>query len=79
MKTPLLSSPRRLLMNVLALAIAVGALSLAPPPTAEANRTICALGCEAWSQACGCYEMSYCCANSDTYWCSYSSNPGCNY
>jgi len=77
MKTPLLRSPYRLLANLVALGLVLAALAFSPaPPSVDASKASCELGCISWTASCGCNAMSYCCSNSETYWCSYSSS-GC--
>ena len=77
MKAKLISSPRRLFMNLAILGLMLTALAFAPT-----QRTVsadgCEMGCVAWSQQCGCYKLSYCCTGYGTYWCSYATNPDCH-
>jgi hypothetical protein len=78
MKTKLITSPYRLLTNVLVLALMLVALAFttAPPTVSAAG---CVHECNSWSQRCGCWRLSYCCVDDNgTYWCSYATNPDCN-
>ncbi len=77
MKIKAVRPPYRLLTNVLALALTLGALFYLPAPTSVNANGSCELGCIWWTQQCGCQQYSYCCANEDTYWCSYSQPYEC--
>ena len=66
MKLTSLLSHRRLLFNVLALALAVSALVLTP--TASAVGVICDTGCVAWDAQNGCTRYLSCCVASPEDW-----------
>jgi hypothetical protein len=59
-------SHHRLLVNFLALAVALGALALAP--AANAQKYICDTGCVAWDAQNGCTEYMTCCVASPDDW-----------
>lgn len=59
-------SHRRLLTNVLALAIAITALVWTTPTSAQ--RVICDTGCVAWDIQNGCTLYMTCCAASPSDW-----------
>jgi hypothetical protein len=59
-------SHQRLLVNLLALALALGVLVL--PPAAIANEIICDEGCVAWDIQNGCTRMMSCCVRSPQDW-----------
>lgn len=68
MKTKLLRSPYRLLTNLLALAVVLGALFASPPPSSANAGWICESGCTSWSQNLGCTYQLNCCSHSSGEW-----------
>jgi hypothetical protein len=57
----------RLVVNLLALAIALGALASSPPAT-HADDVICDEGCIEWNAQNGCTKMMSCCVRDPTDW-----------
>ena len=66
MKLTSFLSHHRLKVNVLALAVVLGALALAP--TASAQKVICDTGCVAWDIQNGCTRYMTCCVSSPDDW-----------
>ena len=66
MKIKSLFSHHRLLVNIIALAVAIGALAFAP--TADAQGVICETGCVAWDAQNGCTQYITCCVASPSDW-----------
>jgi hypothetical protein len=57
----------RLLVNVLALALALGALAASPTPALANPAMVCDEGCVDWDTH-GCNKMMSCCVESPTDW-----------
>ena len=60
----------RLLLNILALALALGVLA-ASPATVSANPPVCSGGCIDWNAQQGCVTYQYCCVYSNGYCCTF--------
>jgi hypothetical protein len=58
----------RLLTNILALAIILGAFTLMPPVASADPGWICESGCIDWNAQQGCVQPITCCANSQGGW-----------
>ena len=58
-------SHHRLLVNVITLTVALGALALAPTANAQA---ICDTGCVAWDSQNGCTKYMTCCVAAPDDW-----------
>lgn len=78
MQKKIVRSPYNLLVNILALALALGALATAPAPVEAAglcdSGCICDTGCVDWSAAAGCMRYISCCSNAGGGWACFEHN-----
>lgn len=58
----------RLLVNVMALALALGALAYSPTPAFANEPEICDVGCVSWDSVNGCTRAIACCVKAADDW-----------